>query len=151
MTAGGANSAGHAEREDGRLAAGRPVPVMLPLPLPTTLDYRLPEGVAAPPGSFARVAIGSRRAVGVVWDGTPEGGIPADRLKPIDELLPAPPLPGELRRFIERVAGYTLAMPGAVLRMAIGVEEALVPPPPRRVCAITDAGTALLAESPASK
>ena len=43
----------------------------------------------------------------------------------------------ELRRFVDRVAAYTLAPPGAVLRMAMSVAEALLPPPPRRVCAIS--------------
>ena len=66
-------------------------------------------------------------------------------------MLPAPPLPAELRRFIERVAAYTLAPPGMVLSMAMRSEAALLPPTPRRVCAITEAGTAALAESPPSK
>jgi primosomal protein N' (replication factor Y) len=120
---------------------------LLPLPLPGPLDYLLPEGAELPePGSLARVTLGSRRLIGVVWD---EHGaeVPPERLKPIVELLPTPPLRPELRRFIDRVAGYTLAPPGAVLRMAISVEEALLPPSPRRVCAVTDAGIAVLGES----
>ena len=60
--------------------------------------------------------------------------MPAERLKPVIEILPTPPLRPELRHFIDRVAAYTLAPPGAVLRMAMSVEEALLPPPPRRVC-----------------
>jgi primosomal protein N' (replication factor Y) (superfamily II helicase) len=73
--------------------------------------------------------------------------VPAERLKPIVEVLPTPPLRPELRRFIDRVAAYTMSSPGAVLRMAIGVEEALLPPQPRRVCAITPCGLAALGES----
>src|SRR5262249_23678913 len=46
----------------------------------------------------------------------------------------------ELRRFIERVAAYTMAPPGTVLRMAMSVAEALQPPRPRRLCAISPAG-----------
>jgi primosomal protein N' (replication factor Y) len=43
---------------------------MLPLPLPEPLDYLIPDGAALPePGSFARVRLGSRRVIGVVWDG----------------------------------------------------------------------------------
>ncbi|HVC56641.1 MAG TPA: primosomal protein N' [Stellaceae bacterium] len=129
-------------------AAVSAVRVMLPLPLPEPLDYLAPEGMAAPePGRFVRVALGPRRVIGVVWDGTPGLDLPCERLKPIGEILATPPLRPELRRFVERVAAYTLAPPGAVLRMAMSVEAALLPPPPRRVCAATEAGRAALAES----
>ena len=102
------------------------------------------------PGAFVRVGLGSRRLIGVVWDG--EGGddsetVPEARLKPFTEVLPTPPLRPELRRFVDRVAAYTLAAPGMVLKMAIGVEEALLPPAPRRICAITAAGGAALSDS----
>ncbi|HTT81784.1 MAG TPA: primosomal protein N', partial [Stellaceae bacterium] len=121
---------------------------MLPLPLPAALDYGLPPDAALPePGSFVRVELGSRRIIGVVWGEAAADETPAARLKPVIEILPAPPLRPELRRFIERVAAYTLAAPGAVLRMAMSVEEALLPPPPRRVCAATAAGLAALAEA----
>jgi primosomal protein N' (replication factor Y) len=104
--------------------------------------------MAAPePGCFVRVTLGSRRVVGVVWDGEPAGDVAAERLKPVIEILPAPPMRTELRRFIDRVAGYTLAAPGAVLRMAMSVEEALLPPRPRRVCALTPRGLSALCES----
>jgi len=130
--------------------AGHKVSVMLPLPLPEPLDYRVPDGMAVPePGSFVRVTLGSRRVIGVVWEGAGEesaAALPLERLKPIGEILPTPPLRPELRHFVERVALYTLSAPGAVLRMAMSVEEALLPPPPRRVCAITPAGLAALDE-----
>jgi primosomal protein N' (replication factor Y) len=114
--------------------------VMLPLPLPEPLDYLAPEGGPLPePGSFVRVELGPRRLVGVVWQGE-GGGLAVERLKPVLEVLSTPPLRPELRRFVERVAAYTMAPPGMVLRMAMSVEEALLPPAPRRVCAITPAG-----------
>jgi primosomal protein N' (replication factor Y) len=120
--------------------------VLLPLPLHGPLDYLSPEGEAVPaPGSFVRAALGSRRLVGVAWEMEPEApAVPAERLKPILEILPTPPLRPELRQFIDRVAGYTLAPPGAVLRMAMSVEAALLPPPPRRVCEATPVGLAVL-------
>jgi primosomal protein N' (replication factor Y) (superfamily II helicase) len=125
--------------------------VLLPLPLTGPLDYLLPaDGPLPGPGSLVRVTLGTRRLIGVVWD-DPGAVIPAERLKPIVEVLPAPPLRPELRRFIDRVAAYTMAAPGAVLRMAISVEEALLPPPPRRVCAATSAGMVALAESGAGR
>ncbi len=158
-----ANSPGDSDRESDREpgpAAGLPrVRVMLPLPLPEPLDYLIPEGAAFPePGSFVRVSLGPRRMIGVVWDRPGEASgeespstVPPERLKPVGEILPAPPLRPELRRFVERVALYTLSPPGAVLRMAMSVEEALPAPPPRRVCAATPAGLAALGESPADK
>jgi primosomal protein N' (replication factor Y) len=144
-----------AARETGPSAAPHAVPVMLPLPLPGPLDYLTPDGAAVPdPGSFVRVTLGSRRLVGVVWEGPNEesvAAVPVERLKSITEILPTPKLQPELRRFVERVALYTLSPPGAVLRMAMSVEEALLPPPPRRVCAATPAGLAALAESTREK
>jgi primosomal protein N' (replication factor Y) len=125
------------------------VRVMLPLPLPEALDYLPPDGAMAPePGRFVRVGLGSRRLVGVMWDAREESGdeVPVERLKPVIEVLPTPPLRPEMRRFVERVAAYTLAPPGMVLRMAMSVEEALLPQSPRRVCAITPAGLAVLEE-----
>jgi primosomal protein N' (replication factor Y) (superfamily II helicase) len=127
--------------------------ILLPLPLPAPLDYLVPPGMAMPePGSFVRVALGSRRLIGVVWQVGAGDEMPVDRLKPLLDVLPAPPpLRAELRHFIERVAAYTLAAPGAVLRMAMSVEEALSPPPPRRICTATPAGiAAVLAESAAA-
>jgi primosomal protein N' (replication factor Y) len=128
-------------------AAGR-LRVLLPLPLPAALDYRAPDGAATPePGRFVRVSLGPRKLIGVVWDG--EGDeVAEDRLRPILDILATPPLPTELRRFIDRVAGYTLAPPGMVLRMAMSIEAALLPPAPRRVCTLTDDGAAALAGPP---
>ena len=126
--------------------AERRVRVLLPLPLPSMLDYLLPEDFVSPaPGSFVRVPLGQRTLAGIVWDGA-DDELPAERLKPICEVLPTPPLQSELRRFIERVAGYTMAPLGSVLRMAMSVPEALRPPRPRRLCAATPRGVAALAD-----
>jgi primosomal protein N' (replication factor Y) (superfamily II helicase) len=129
--------------------------VLLPVPLLAALDYSAPEGEAPPePGRFVRVNLGPRQLIGVVWESEGEGQgdeIVDERLRPIAEVLPTPPLSAELRRFVDRVAGYTLTPPGMVLRMAMSVEAALLPPTPRRVCAITEDGIAALAESPPKK
>ncbi len=131
--------------------AGNRLRVLLPLPLPGALDYRAAAGEAAlEPGRFVRVNLGSRQLIGVVWEGEGDD-VAEERLRPIVEMLPTPPLPAELRRFIDRVAGYTLTPPGMVLRMAMSIEAALLPPAPRRVCTISEEGIAALVDPPSKK
>jgi primosomal protein N' (replication factor Y) (superfamily II helicase) len=129
----------------------RHIRVLLPLPLPAALDY-LPREDEAPvlPGSFVRVPLGVRSLVGVVWDGAADE-LAVERLKPVAEVLAIPRLPPELRRFVERVAGYTMAPPGSVLRMAMSVTAALEAPRPRRMCAVSVAGLAALTDTGAAK
>ncbi|MFQ5785804.1 MAG: primosomal protein N' [Alphaproteobacteria bacterium] len=112
-------------------AAGpRRVGVLLPLPLAAAYDYRLAEGMTVPAGSFVRVPLGRREVTGVVW-GAAGGRVAEDRLREVRAGLDAPPFGEPLRRFIDWVAGYTLAPPGAVLRMAMSVPGVLDPPRPR--------------------
>ena len=125
------------------LALARRVSVLLPLPLDGAYDYRVPAEMALAPGDFVAVPLGSRAAIGVVWD-TPPGDVAETKLKPIREKLDAPPLPRELRRFVEWVASYTLTPPGAVLRMAMSVSEALEPPRLPLGWTISGAGRAML-------
>lgn len=103
------------------------LPVLLPVPLDRPLDYR--ADAPLPPGSLVRVALGPRETVGVVWDGGAEGGLPAERLKPILARIEAPPLPQPLRRFLEGAAGETLTPLGSMLRLVLSVPAALEPPP----------------------
>src|SRR5579875_856771 len=138
--------ASSAAADPAAIAANR-VRVLLPLPLAGAFDYAPPAGESPPaPGSFVRVPLGSRERIGVVWDGAAEGPAPR-RLKPVLEVLPAPPLRPELRRFVERVALYTMAPPGAVLRMVMSVSEALLPPRPQRMCVPTERGVVALADN----
>src|SRR6516162_2443574 len=124
----------------------RHIRVLLPLPLLAALDYLAPEGEAPVlPGSFVRVPLGVRSLVGVVWDGAADE-LAVERLKPVAEVLAIPRLRPELRRFVERVAGYTMAQPGSVLRMTMSVTAALEALRPRRVCAVSLAGLAALAD-----
>jgi primosomal protein N' (replication factor Y) (superfamily II helicase) len=115
-------------------AAAR-VRVLLPLPLGEPYDYRLPEGMDLPPGSYVEVPLGPRQLFGVVWDSADrQVGRPAakavqdSRLKPVLRRIDLPPMPEVLRRFIDWVAAYTMSMPGAVLRMAVSVSAALEEP-----------------------
>src|SRR6202007_3319857 len=84
------------------------------------------------------------------WDGSGDA-LPVERLRPIHETLRAPGLRPELRRFVERVAAYTISPPGAVLRMAMSVPDALQPRRPRRLCAISAAGMAAQRLTPARR
>ncbi len=118
------------------------VAVLLPLPLPGAYDYRAPEGLALAPGDFVSIPLGAREVVGVVWDpALGRSPVAAARLRDVSRLLPAPPLPAVSRRFVDWVAGYTLSPPGAVLRMAMSVPGALVPPRPLAAFRWLAAGT----------
>jgi len=91
------------------------------------LDYRLPDGVSAPAGSVVVAPLGPRKVMGIVWD---EGRLPGDeiafeRLRPITEVLPVPPLPEALRRLIEWTADYYCAPLASVARMALASGGAL--------------------------
>jgi primosomal protein N' (replication factor Y) (superfamily II helicase) len=71
----------------------------------------------------------------VVWDQAGESEaaakpVPLEKLRPILEVLPVPPLTPVARRFLAWVADYTLAAPGAVLRMALSSPSALETPKP---------------------
>ncbi len=114
-----------------RPAPGGGVVSVLPPLAAGPYDYRLPEGMAAPEGSFVRVPLGPRRAIGVVW-GPGAGGVAPERLRDVAEVLDAPPLDAPLRAFVDWLAAYCLAPRGAVLRMAMSVPQALEPPRPGR-------------------
>src|SRR5438876_873422 len=103
--------------------------ILLPLPLTGCYDYRADD---VTPGDFVMVPLGKREQIGVVW-GPGTGEVSAQRLKSVIAKLDLPPLPAVCRRFVDRVASYTLAPPGAVLRMAMSVSAALEPP--RRIAA----------------
>ncbi len=92
------------------------------------LDYRVPEGMVAEPGSIIVAPLGPRQMLGVVWeaDRMPSAGEVGDnRLRNLIGAVDAPPIPAALRRLIEWTADYYLAPPAAVLRMALASTSAL--------------------------
>jgi primosomal protein N' (replication factor Y) len=109
------------------------VRVLLPLALPGAYDYLVPDDLDVVPGDFVRVPLGPREVIGVVWDPLPDdaNAKPLDpaRLKLVVSRFDAPPMPDELRQFVDWVAAYTLSVPGAVLRLAMRVPQALEPAP----------------------
>ncbi len=88
--------------------------VLLPYPFESAFTYASQS--VLPPGTLVRVPLGSRMVIGAVWDGPPDENI---RLRPVAEILNVPPLPAELRHFIDWVANYTLSKRGDVLALAL--------------------------------
>lgn len=118
-----------------RFAAGVAVQVIVPdMPL-RPLDYRAPEGGVAA-GSFVQVPLGPRKVNGVVW-GPGAGGYPLEKLKPVAAVLDAPPLPADLRGFLERAAAYTLTPLPLMVKLATRVPGLGDPPQMRRLIRAT--------------
>ncbi len=117
------------------------VKILLPLPLGDAYDYAIPDALELAPGDFVKVPLGPRQSIGVVWDKPlpdTESAVSDDRLKEVLDRMPAPPMPPEIRKLVEWVSNYTLARPGAVLRMAMSVPAALEPAKPRIAYALAD-------------
>ena len=91
------------------------------------LDYRVPEGMSAPPGTVVVAPLGPRQIVGIVWEKErlPAAEVPDAKLRPLIGSLPVPPLKPELRRLIEWTADYYCASPAAVARMVLASGGAL--------------------------
>ena len=113
-------------RTPSRIASDRTA-VLVPLPVAGAYDYRVPEGMELTPGRFVRVPLGVREVTGVVW-GEADGDVDETKLRDVADVLEVPPLPSDLLRTVAWTASYTMTPPGAVLRMAMSVPEALDPP-----------------------
>ena len=119
-------------------AAPRRYQVLLPLPLAGAYDYSAAPDAKILLGSFVYVPLGGRMATGVVWAEGDENSVDAARLKDIESVLDAPPLPESVCRFVEWVADYTVSPLGSVLRMAMSAPQALSPPAPRVAFALAE-------------
>lgn len=120
-------------QHDATAAPASRVPVLLPLPLDGAYDYAVPADMHLAPGDLVVAPLGGREVNGVVWDrpASDETDSIADaRLRPVIARHDVPAMPEVQRRFIDWVAGYTLAPPGAVLRMALSAPRAFEPPKP---------------------
>jgi primosomal protein N' (replication factor Y) (superfamily II helicase) len=91
------------------------------------LDYRVPEGMTAQPGSVVVAPLGPRQLVGVVWEAErlPSEEVGDNRLRPLAGLIDTPPVPAALRRLCEWTAQYYLSPLAAVLRMVLPSSSAL--------------------------
>ena len=98
--------------------------VLLPLPLAGAFDYAVPEGLDSPEtGAFVRVPFGARVMTGVVWGKGGNAGIDESKIKNILSVYDMPALTAANRKLIDWVADYTLFAPGAVLKMAMSVDD----------------------------
>ena len=98
--------------------------VLLPLPLAGAFDYAVPEGVDPPEaGRFVRVPFGPRVMTGVVWEGGTDSQVDDSRLKNILSVYDMPVLTPANRKLIDWVSDYTLFAPGAVLKMAMSIDD----------------------------
>ncbi len=110
-------------------APNRTISVLVPAPSPVPYTYGVPESMAVPPpGSVVQVPLGPRLVTGVVWDAKP-GLVDAKKLREVSHVFDCPPLPADMRRFIDWLSAYTLSAPGLVARMALRAPGALEPEP----------------------
>lgn len=88
--------------------------------------YGLPDGMDAPaPGAYVEIPLGPRKILGVVWDDAPDD-VDAKKIKNIEQVFSAvTPLSEVQRRFVERVADYTVSTRGEVLKMFLSAPKAL--------------------------
>ncbi|MGA9214994.1 MAG: primosomal protein N', partial [Methylocella sp.] len=93
--------------------------ILLPVAIDHSYSYLVPRGIAVAPGDFVEVPLGTRMANGVVWEARP-GTRERANLKAVAARLDIPPLPTNLRTFVDWVARWTVSPRGMVLRMAIG-------------------------------
>src|SRR3954470_6326774 len=94
------------------------------------LDYRVPEGMTAAPGSIVIAPLGPRQLLGVAWDADrlATNEVPDARLRPLAGLLDVAPIAAPLRRLCEWTADYYLSPLASVLRMVLPSSAALAGP-----------------------
>ncbi|MCU0882586.1 MAG: primosomal protein N', partial [Hyphomonadaceae bacterium] len=102
--------------------------ILFTVPLPEPFDYAVPEGMMMEEGSIVRAPLGATLRTGVVWalkagDAYPRERL--DKLKPIAEVRPAPPLRAPLRGLIDWAARYLVTAQGNLLAMVLRSREAL--------------------------
>ncbi len=108
------------------------VRVAVAVPLDRAFDYSLDGLEELPRGKIVSVPFGPRERPGIVL-GPGGGEVAAGSLKPVTGIAPLPPLPPAFVDFLERVATWTMAPIGAVVKMALSQPRALRPPPQRKL------------------
>ncbi len=109
--------------------------VALPVPLPRTFDYLLPEGMAVKAGCRVRVPFGKQERIGIVAAVSERSELPLDELKPVAEALDDEPVfSTTVWRLLMWAAEYYHHPIGDVLFHALPVmlRARANPPAPRR-------------------
>ena len=71
-------------------------------------------------GTFVLVSFGRTKHCAVVWDTPVDESFPAEKIKPILQVLDdIPPLSKKMRTFVDWVAQYTLSPAGMILKMVL--------------------------------
>ncbi|MDB3880411.1 primosomal protein N' [Alphaproteobacteria bacterium] len=81
-------------------------------------DYLAGPAVGAVRGTIVMVPFGGRYLPGIVM-GEAIGDVPVARLRAVESLMTLPPLSDALVKFIERVAAWTMAPLGSVVKMVL--------------------------------
>ena len=131
------------ETNGGAPPAGVIVKVLFPLPLPKPFDYRAERSL--PAGTFVEAPFGGRAVIGVIWPGGAED-FDGAKLKAVGRVIDAPPLSDAVIDFVAWVAAYSMAPPGAVLRLVMRSGDALSPP--KGVAAFVATGSAPMRMTP---
>ena len=79
-------------------------------------------------GTYVKINFGRQQVVGVVWGVNPDNDLPLQKIKSVIEVYDAPPLSPEMCAYIERVAAWTMAPVGSILKMVIPSYKLLEPP-----------------------
>ena len=108
----------------------RVVRVLVTSPVDKAYDYRVPDDMDVDLGDYVTVPLGPRAVTGVVWEKVDSTTVPPEKIKTILTKHDVPPMNAIQRGFIEWVAHYNMAARGAVLKMAVSVDDALIPPQP---------------------
>lgn len=97
--------------------------VLLPQKIDQAYTYLVPEGMAVEEGAFVEVPLRNQSVTGVVWQ--IHHNIPGSdyKIKPIQALHDAPPMPKPLKGLIDFTANYTLSSKGNVLKLALSIPE----------------------------
>lgn len=98
------------------------VKVLLPVQGTAGFDYRIAGEEPVMPGAYVRVPLGKKQLTGVVWGAG--GSIPAAQCKALLQVHSEfPPMPEAMRGFLDWAAWYNCAAPGAMLKLAMPLQD----------------------------
>lgn len=110
------------------------VRIAVAVPLLDAYDYLIGDGGDLVRGSIVTVPLGHRFVQGIVLGaGAGAGGVAAHKLKPVKAVFRLAPLAPAFVDFIEKVAAWTLAPLGSVVKMVLSQPKALGAPPQQTV------------------